>query len=97
MSNYASFRDQPSIMEMHRSFELRLNEDESILSIKNVIQEFMETMYQCMETEIYNKFNVEMRRMVLKYRDAEKLMKKVNEKLTTHADVFEAEKKMRER
>ena len=45
-------------------------------------------MYQCMETEIYNKFNVEMRRMVLKYREAEKIIKKVNEQITTHADFF---------
>ena len=35
-------------------------------------------MYQCMEQEIYNKFNIEMRRMVLKYREAEKIIKKVN-------------------
>mgnify|MGYP003692512285 CR=1 FL=1 len=57
----------------------------------------METMYQCMESEIYNKFNIEMRRMVLKYRDAEKILKKVTEKLTTHADVFDVERKMREK
>ncbi len=54
-------------------------------------------MYQCMESEIYNKFNIEMRRMVLKYRDAEKILKKVTEKLTTHADVFDVERKMREK
>ena len=49
MSNYSSFKDQPSVMEVHRSFEMRLSEEESITTIKNVIQEFMETMYQCME------------------------------------------------
>ena len=52
-------------------------------------------MYQCMETEIYNKFNVEMRRMVLKYREAEKIIKKVNEKITTHADFFQLEERVR--
>ncbi len=52
-------------------------------------------MYQCMEAEIYNKFNIEMRRMVLKYREAEKMIKKVNEKITTHADLFDLEEKLR--
>lgn len=36
-----------------------------------------------------------MRRMVLKYREAEKIIKKVNEKITTHADLFDLEDKMR--
>lgn len=42
-----------------------------------------------MESEIYNKFNVEMRRMVVKYREAERIMRKVNEKITAHADLFD--------
>jgi len=29
-----------------------------------------------------------MRRMVIKYREAERLMKKINEKINIHADVF---------
>ena len=97
MSNFASFREQPSVLDVQRSFELRLGQDESIIGIKNVVQEFMETMYQCMENEIYAKFNVEMRRMVLKHREAEKILKKVNEKLTCHADIFEMDKKMRQK
>ena len=36
-----------------------------------------------------------MRRMVVKYRETEKLLKKVNEKLTTYADIFDLEKKMK--
>ncbi len=36
-----------------------------------------------------------MRRMVLKYREAEKIIKKVNEKITTHADLFDLEEKLR--
>ncbi len=36
--------------------------------LKNIIQEFMELMYKEMEGEIYSKFNVEMRRMILKGR-----------------------------
>ena len=54
-------------------------------------------MYQCMENEIYNRFNIEMKRMVVKYREAERLLKKVNEKLTTYADVFDLDKKMKEK
>jgi hypothetical protein len=38
-----------------------------------------------------------MKRMVVKYREAERLLKKVNEKLTTYADVFDLEKKMKEK
>lgn len=30
-----------------------------------------------------------MRRMVVKYRESERLLKKINEKLTTYADVFD--------
>lgn len=52
-------------------------------------------MYQCMETEIYNKFNVEMRRMVVKYREAERLIKKINEKIVSHADVFDFDLQLR--
>lgn len=53
----------------------------------------MELMYQEMEKELYSKFNAQMKRMVLKYRDAERMLKKVQEKLTMHADYFEAEQK----
>lgn len=45
-----------------------------------------------MEGEIYAKFNVEMRRMVLKFREAEKMVKKVEENMVMHADYYEAEK-----
>jgi len=34
-----------------------------------------------------------MKRMVLKYRDAERMLKKIQEKLTMNADYFEAEQK----
>ena len=30
-----------------------------------------------------------MKRMVVKYRESERILKKVNEKLTTYADVFD--------
>ena len=36
-----------------------------------------------------------MRRMVLKYREAEKIIKKVNEKITLNADLFDLEEKLR--
>ena len=38
-----------------------------------------------------------MRRMVLKYREAEKIIKKVNEKITTHADLFDLEERLRKK
>ena len=53
----------------------------------------MELMYQEMQKELYSKFNAEMKRMVLKYRDAERMLKKIQEKLTMNADYFEAEQK----
>jgi cob(I)alamin adenosyltransferase len=53
----------------------------------------MELMYKEMENEIYNKFNVEMRRMILKGREADKILKKVQEKLVMNADYFESEKR----
>jgi len=57
-SNYTSFSRNPQVMSINKSFEERLNYNENIENIKNVVQEFMESMYQCMETEIYNKFNI---------------------------------------
>lgn len=53
----------------------------------------MELMYQEMEKELYSKFNAQMKRMVLKYRDAQRMLKKIQEKLTMNADYFEAEQK----
>lgn len=38
-----------------------------------------------------------MRRMIVKYREAEKLLKKVNEKLNNYADVFDFDSKLREK
>ncbi len=52
----------------------------------------METMYHEMETEIYEKFNVEMRRLVLKYRETEKILKKVNEKINSNIDYWVCDK-----
>lgn len=49
-------------------------------------------MYKVMENEIYAKFNVQMRRMVLKFREAQKMVKKVEDNMIMHADYYEAEK-----
>lgn len=49
-------------------------------------------MYHEMETEIYEKFNVEMRRLVLKYRETEKILKKVNEKINSNIDYWVCDK-----
>ena len=48
-SNFASFSQSPHVMSLNRSFEDRLTENDNLNGIKNVVQEFMETMYQCME------------------------------------------------
>lgn len=88
-----------SMTSLKKSFEERLDGANSsdIQNIKNIIQEFMETMYKCMENEIYSKFNVEMRRMVLKYKESEKILKLVNDKITNNIDVFHAEQKKLEK
>jgi hypothetical protein len=54
-------------------------------------------MYKCMENELYGKMNVEMRRMILKYKESEKILKIVNDKITHNIDVFHAEQKRLER
>lgn len=41
-----------------------------------------------METEIYSKFNNEMRRMQVKYKETERLLELVNEKVTDNFDLF---------
>ena len=38
---------------LKESFSEKLATNEDLTEIKNVVQEFMETMYQCMEAEIY--------------------------------------------
>lgn len=80
---------------LKNSFEERLNSNSSnIQNIKNLVQEFMEDIYKMMENEIYSKFNVQMRRMMLKYKEADKILKQVNEKINMHIDVFDADQKM---
>lgn len=38
-------------------------------NIKNVLQEFAESLYATLERELYAKFNVEMKRIILKSRE----------------------------
>lgn len=38
-----------------------------------------------------------MKRMVIKYRDTEKLLKKTNDKITAYADVIDFDKKLRDK
>ena len=83
----------PQVQSINRSFEEQLGECANLQNLKDVIQEFMELMYNQMEREIYNKFNQEMRRMVIKHKDAEKTLKRIHEKLNHHADYFDAEQK----
>lgn len=79
-----------SYIQLQESFESQLlaPSSQNVQNLKNVIQEFMESMYKCMENEIYSKFNIEMRRMVLRYKESEKLLKVVNDKITNHIEVF---------
>ena len=49
----------------------------------------MEGMVAEMESDIYKKFNLQMRRMVVKFRETEKLLKIVHEKVTDNFDLFE--------
>jgi hypothetical protein len=55
-----------------------------------VLQEFAESLYLTLERELYAKFNVEMKRIVLRYRDAERLVAKVQQKITANADILSA-------
>jgi hypothetical protein len=48
----------------------------------------MESMYKEMENEIYKKFNNEMRKMTLKYKQAENMLNIVNEKVNENFDLF---------
>lgn len=90
--SYVCISRSPNMQSINRSFEEQINDCASTQNLKNIVQEFMETMYAECEKEIYGRFQVEMRRMVLKYRETEKIMKNVHEKLTNHADYFEAER-----
>jgi hypothetical protein len=90
--SYVCISKSPNMQSINRSFEEQINECANTQNLKNIVQEFMETMYAECEKEIYGRFQVEMRRMVLKYRETEKIMKNVHEKLTNHADYFEAER-----
>jgi hypothetical protein len=62
-------------MSINKSFDEQVNECVNIQHLKNILQEFMETMYREMEKEIYDKFNAEMKRMVLKHREADRMLK----------------------
>ena len=40
-SNYLKFSQNPQVISINKSFEDRLNENDNINGIKNVVQEFM--------------------------------------------------------
>jgi hypothetical protein len=50
-------------------------------NVKNIIQEFTEGLYKSTENEIYTKLNGEMRRLVMKYKETESLLKTVNDRI----------------
>jgi hypothetical protein len=50
-------------------------------NVKNIIQEFTEGLYKSTENEIYSRLNGEMRRLVMKYKETESLLKTVNDRI----------------
>lgn len=50
-------------------------------------------MYKSTENEIYAKLNVEMRRLVLKYKETEGLLKTVNDRINENIDKLHYERK----
>ena len=56
----------------------------------------MEAMHKCIEDSLCSKFNTEMRRMVLKCRESEKIIRRVNELINHNADLFQLEKQHQE-
>jgi len=52
------------------------------------LQEFVESLYREMENEIYSKFNIEMRRLTLKFTETEQLLRMVNDKVNENYGVF---------
>lgn len=66
-----------------------------IQNLKNILQEFVEGLYASLENEIYGRFNVEMRRMILKYKETEKLLKKLHQIINDHADVINHDQQLR--
>lgn len=51
-------------------------------------KEFVEGLYRDMENEIYSKFNVEMRRMMVKFKETESMLKIVSDKVTDNYGLF---------
>lgn len=60
-------------------------------NLKNILQEFMESLYTYYESQIYEKFNAEMRRMILKYRWTEVALRQMQHTLAANADLLHAE------
>jgi len=52
------------------------------------LQEFVESLYREMENEIYSKFNIEMRRLTLKFTETEQLLRMANDKVNENYGVF---------
>ena len=65
-----------------------LFQSKDVKNIMNILEEFMESIYKEMESEIYKRFNYEMRRMILKFKETEKILKIVNDKVTDNFDLF---------
>lgn len=62
-------------------------------NVKNIIQEFTEGLYKSTENEIYSKLNGEMRRLVMKYKETEGLLKTVNDRINEDIDKLTYERK----
>jgi len=56
--------------------------------VRCCLQEFVESLYREMENEIYSKFNIEMRRLTLKFTETEQLLRMANDKVNENYGVF---------
>ncbi|KAL4456878.1 hypothetical protein ABPG74_014516 [Tetrahymena malaccensis] len=66
-------------------------QSKDVQNIMNLIQEFVEGLYRDMENEIYSKFNVEMRRMMVKFKETEQMLRVVSDKVTDNYGLFSQE------
>lgn len=55
----------------------------------------MESLYYELEKDLEAKFNVQMKRIIIKYRETERAVKHLQNKLINHADIVEIQAKMK--
>lgn len=78
--------DGPSSRYILDSKQLSMSNCPELQNVKNIIQEFTEGLYKSTENEIYAKLNTQMRRLVLKYKEAEGVLKTINDRINEDID-----------